>query len=130
MQNYLLTSPRLAFNSDCEMYEYIACFMEEWKHQASITPWTPDFEAPDSIPRELEPQTEEWEHEANIAPWTPNPEAFIFLPRGGFEGKEYYEPEVTMGPEDEKADFRSAQAAYEEVRLISLATLCARGREC
>lgn len=104
--------------------------MEEWKKQVSITPWTPDFEAPDSISRELEPQTEEWEHEANIAPWTPNPEAFDFVPRGGFEGKEYNEPEVTMGPEDEKADCGSAQVAYGEVRLISLATLDPWGRAC
>ncbi|KAI4260826.1 MAG: hypothetical protein L6R42_003857 [Xanthoria sp. 1 TBL-2021] len=88
------------------MYEYVACFTEEWKHQASIIPWSQDFEAPDSVSGELEPQAEEWEHEVNIAPWTPNPEAFDFVPRGGLEGKEYNE--------DEKTDCRCAQAAYEE----------------
>ncbi|KAI4262263.1 MAG: hypothetical protein L6R42_002557 [Xanthoria sp. 1 TBL-2021] len=96
------------------MYEYIACFMEEWKHQASITSWTPDFEAPVSIPRELEPQTEEREHEVNIAPWTPNPEAFDFVP-GGFGVPIPLQLAVTIERgKDEEADFRSAQTTYEE----------------
>ncbi|KAI4235399.1 MAG: hypothetical protein LQ349_003181 [Xanthoria aureola] len=112
-QDHQLAPPRFAFKSECEKYEYIACFMEEWRHQASITPWTLSLGAPDPTQREFEPQLDGQAHRASITSWNPNPEAFDFVP-GVFIAPSIIEPRARMERmEDEKAGFETAQAACE-----------------
>ena len=118
-QNSQLASPRFAFSSECEKYEYIACFMEEWKHQIGIALWTLELGVPDSTQRGFEPQLDGQAHRASITSWNPNPEAFDFVP-GVFVAPTIIEPRATMEQvEDARVDFEFAQAAYEAVRSIS-----------
>ena len=122
-QNHQLASPRFAFKSECEKYEYIACFMEEWKHQAGITLWPPGLGAPDPNQGEFEPQLDGRAYRASITSWNPNPEAFDFVP-GVFIAPTIIEPRATIEQvEDEKAGFESAQAACEVVRWTPLGIL-------
>lgn len=122
-QNHQLASPRFAFKSECEKYEYIACFMEEWRHQAGITLWPPELGAPDSTREEFEPQLDRQAHRASITSWKPNPGASDLVP-GVFIAPTIIEPGgMKERWEDEKADVESAQAAYKEVRWIPLGIL-------
>ncbi|CAO1599038.1 hypothetical protein XANCAGTX0491_002783 [Xanthoria calcicola] len=112
-QDHQLAPSRFAFKSECEKYEYIACFMEEWRHQAGITLWTLGLGAPDSTRREFESQLDGQAYCTSITSWNQNPEAFDFVP-GVFIAPSIIEPRATierMG--DEKAGFGSAQAACE-----------------
>ncbi|CAL8574649.1 hypothetical protein XPA_000604 [Xanthoria parietina] len=115
-QNSQLASPRFAFKSECEKYEYIACFMEEWKHQMGITLWTLELGVPDSTQRGFEPQLDGQAYPASITSWDPNPEASDFVP-GVFIAPTIIEPRATMEQvEDARVDFEFAQAVYEVKR--------------